>query len=123
MNSENIFLKVLERYTEIGLEAINHTFSLAELLVLSGIQFTARTVHSSLKVKKEKKRKKKKKNRTSNKCIFHHPSPSFIALFIHKNVNIYFRRPKNQLDSLMVFLGQMTHLAPSPRLLLLFIKS
>ncbi|KAI8882022.1 alpha/beta-hydrolase [Backusella circina FSU 941] len=50
---ENIFLKVLERYTEIGLKAINHTFSLAELLVLSGIQFTARTVHSSLKAAEE----------------------------------------------------------------------
>lgn len=51
--NNNLFIKVLEKYTNIGLYLISHTFSLAELFAMSGIQFTARTIQSSLKAAEE----------------------------------------------------------------------
>lgn len=47
--NNNLFIKVLESYTNIGLYIISHTFSLAELFAMSGIHFASRSVQSSLK--------------------------------------------------------------------------
>ncbi|KAI8062360.1 Alpha/Beta hydrolase protein [Gilbertella persicaria] len=41
------------KYTDIGLHIVSHTFSLAELFAISGLQFTSRTIQSSLKVAEE----------------------------------------------------------------------
>lgn len=43
-------MKVLEKYTNIGLYIVSHTFSLAELFAMSGLQFTSKTIQSGLKV-------------------------------------------------------------------------
>ncbi|KAI8095622.1 hypothetical protein BDF21DRAFT_406343 [Thamnidium elegans] len=50
---ESLFMKVLEKYTNIGLYIVSHTFSLAELFAMSGLQFTSRTIQSSLKAAEE----------------------------------------------------------------------
>ncbi|KAG1459785.1 hypothetical protein G6F56_006084 [Rhizopus delemar] len=50
---ENMFMKSLEKYTNAGLDLVSHTFSLAELLTLSGLQFTSRTIQSGLKAAEE----------------------------------------------------------------------
>ncbi|RCI04190.1 hypothetical protein CU098_004451 [Rhizopus stolonifer] len=48
-----LFVQLLEKYTDIGLHIVSHTFSLAELFAISGLQFTSRTIQSSLKVAEE----------------------------------------------------------------------
>ncbi|KAI9485686.1 MAG: hypothetical protein EXX96DRAFT_474479 [Benjaminiella poitrasii] len=44
---------MLEKYTNLGLYIVNHTFSLAELFAISGLQFTSKTIQSSLKAAEE----------------------------------------------------------------------
>ncbi|KAI9267072.1 Alpha/Beta hydrolase protein [Helicostylum pulchrum] len=53
INNNGLFMKVLEKYTNIGLYIVSHTFSLAELFAMSGLQFTSRTIQSSLKAAEE----------------------------------------------------------------------
>ncbi|ORE01871.1 alpha/beta-hydrolase [Rhizopus microsporus var. microsporus] len=52
-DQDNLFIKTLEKYTNAGLNWVSHTFSLAELLTISGIQFTSRTIQSTLKAAEE----------------------------------------------------------------------
>lgn len=44
------FLRVLEKYTSLGIYIVHNTFTLAELFALSGLQLTSQTVKSGLKV-------------------------------------------------------------------------
>ncbi|KAL7330039.1 hypothetical protein PS15p_205034 [Mucor circinelloides] len=50
---DSLFVQVLEKYTNMGLYLVSHTFSLAELFAMSGLQFTSRTIQSSLKAAEE----------------------------------------------------------------------
>ncbi|KAI8639867.1 hypothetical protein BD408DRAFT_445622 [Parasitella parasitica] len=50
---ESLFVQVLEKYTNMGLYLVSHTFSLAELFAMTGLQFTSRTIQSSLKAAEE----------------------------------------------------------------------
>lgn len=43
---------MLEKYTSLGLYIVHHTFTLAELFALSGLQLTSQTVKSGFKVTK-----------------------------------------------------------------------
>ncbi|KAI8968459.1 hypothetical protein BDF20DRAFT_828162 [Mycotypha africana] len=45
--------EMLDKYTNMGLSVVSHTFSLAELFAISGLQFTSRTIQSSLKAAEE----------------------------------------------------------------------
>ncbi|KAF1802726.1 hypothetical protein FB192DRAFT_1422469 [Mucor lusitanicus] len=53
ITSGSLFVQVLEKYTNMGLYLVSHTFSLAELFAMSGLQFTSRTIQSSLKAAEE----------------------------------------------------------------------
>lgn len=44
------FLQVLDKYTSLGIYVVHHTFTLAELFALSGLQFTSQTIQSGIKV-------------------------------------------------------------------------
>lgn len=45
--STDAFLNVLDRWTNLGIYVIHHTFTLAELFAMSGFYLTANTVHSA----------------------------------------------------------------------------
>ncbi|OAD81424.1 hypothetical protein PHYBLDRAFT_71344 [Phycomyces blakesleeanus NRRL 1555(-)] len=47
------FLEVLERYTGLGIHLIHHTFTVAELFAMSGLQLTSKAVKTSLKAVEE----------------------------------------------------------------------
>ncbi|CDH59607.1 sn1-specific diacylglycerol lipase alpha [Lichtheimia corymbifera JMRC:FSU:9682] len=47
------FLQVLDKYTSLGVYLIHHTFTLAELFALSGLQFTSNTIQTGLKAAEE----------------------------------------------------------------------
>ncbi|ORY92267.1 hypothetical protein BCR43DRAFT_518250 [Syncephalastrum racemosum] len=47
------FLSMLEKYTSLGLYIVHHTFTLAELFALSGLQLTSQTVKSGFKTAEE----------------------------------------------------------------------
>lgn len=44
------FLQVLDKYTNLGIYVVHHSFTLVELFALSGIQFTSQTIKSGLMV-------------------------------------------------------------------------
>ncbi|KAI8366570.1 hypothetical protein BD560DRAFT_447920 [Blakeslea trispora] len=49
INPENHgFLQILDKYTNLGIYLVHHSFTLAELFTLSGIQFTTQTIKSGL---------------------------------------------------------------------------
>ncbi|KAJ8651951.1 hypothetical protein O0I10_012471 [Lichtheimia ornata] len=50
---ESGFLRVLEKYTSLGIYIVHNTFTLAELFALSGLQLTSQTVKSGLKTAEE----------------------------------------------------------------------
>lgn len=50
INYRGSFLQVLDKYTSLGVYLIHHTFTLAELFALSGLQFTSNTIQTGLKV-------------------------------------------------------------------------
>ncbi|KAI9012575.1 hypothetical protein CLU79DRAFT_798188 [Phycomyces nitens] len=47
------FMDVLERYTGLGIHLIHHTFTVAELFAMSGLQLTSKAVKTSLKAVEE----------------------------------------------------------------------
>ncbi|KAI8368010.1 hypothetical protein EDC96DRAFT_144514 [Choanephora cucurbitarum] len=54
VNTENHgFLQILDKYTNLGIYLVHHSFTLAELFTLSGIQFTTQTIKSGLKAAEE----------------------------------------------------------------------
>ncbi|KAI8138434.1 hypothetical protein BJV82DRAFT_673584 [Fennellomyces sp. T-0311] len=49
----NGFLRVLDKYTNLGIYIVHNTFTLAELFALSGLQLTSQTVKSGFKTAEE----------------------------------------------------------------------
>ncbi|KAI7890693.1 uncharacterized protein EV154DRAFT_245239 [Mucor mucedo] len=49
----NGFLQVLDKYTNLGVYIVHHSFTLVELFTLSGIQFTSQTIKSGLMAAEE----------------------------------------------------------------------
>lgn len=47
------FLQVLDKYTNLGIYIVHHSFTLVELFALSGIQFTSQTIKSGLMAAEE----------------------------------------------------------------------
>ncbi|KAI9364622.1 hypothetical protein BD770DRAFT_424104 [Pilaira anomala] len=47
------FLQVLDKYTNLGIYVVHHSFTLVELFALSGIQFTSQTIKSGLMAAEE----------------------------------------------------------------------
>ncbi|GAA5815898.1 hypothetical protein MFLAVUS_009417 [Mucor flavus] len=47
------FLQVLDKYTNLGIYVVHHSFTLVELFTLSGIQFTSQTIKSGLMAAEE----------------------------------------------------------------------
>ncbi|ORY94787.1 hypothetical protein BCR43DRAFT_460590 [Syncephalastrum racemosum] len=47
------FLQVLDKYTNLGIYVIHHTFTLAELFALSGLHFTSQTIQTGIKAAEE----------------------------------------------------------------------
>ncbi|KAI8993520.1 hypothetical protein BDB01DRAFT_894173 [Pilobolus umbonatus] len=47
------FLQVLDKYTNLGIYVIHHSFTLVELFALSGLQFTSQTIKSGLMAAEE----------------------------------------------------------------------
>ncbi|KAI9474859.1 hypothetical protein BDB00DRAFT_202752 [Zychaea mexicana] len=48
-----VFLQILDKYTTLGVYVIHHSFTLAELFALSGLQFTSNTIQTGLKAAEE----------------------------------------------------------------------
>ncbi|KAI8335067.1 hypothetical protein BC941DRAFT_76000 [Chlamydoabsidia padenii] len=51
--SDNGFLQLIDKYTDLGVHLISNTFTLAELFALSGLQFTSKTIKTGLKACEE----------------------------------------------------------------------
>ncbi|KAI9246681.1 Alpha/Beta hydrolase protein [Phascolomyces articulosus] len=49
----NGFLRILDKYTNLGIYIVHNTFTLAELFALSGLQLTSQTVRSGFKTAEE----------------------------------------------------------------------
>ncbi|KAI9497140.1 hypothetical protein BDB00DRAFT_805134 [Zychaea mexicana] len=49
----NGFLRILDKYTNLGIYIVHNTFTLAELFALSGLQLTSQTVKSGFKTAEE----------------------------------------------------------------------
>ncbi|KAI9281173.1 hypothetical protein BY458DRAFT_553068 [Sporodiniella umbellata] len=47
------FLQVLDKYTNLGIYIVHHSFTLAELFALSGLHFTSQTIQSGLMAAEE----------------------------------------------------------------------
>ncbi|KAL0084605.1 hypothetical protein F4703DRAFT_1916641 [Phycomyces blakesleeanus] len=52
-NESGGFLQVLDKYTNLGIYIVHHTFTLAELFAMSGLQFTSQTVKSGFMAAEE----------------------------------------------------------------------
>ncbi|KAI9019201.1 hypothetical protein CLU79DRAFT_720471 [Phycomyces nitens] len=52
-NESGGFLQVLDKYTSLGIYIVHHTFTLAELFAMSGLQFTSQTVKSGFMAAEE----------------------------------------------------------------------
>ncbi|KAI8136537.1 hypothetical protein BJV82DRAFT_676194 [Fennellomyces sp. T-0311] len=50
---KGVFLQVLDKYTNLGVYVVHHSFTLAELFALSGLQFTSNTIQTGLKAAEE----------------------------------------------------------------------
>ncbi|KAI7852929.1 hypothetical protein BDC45DRAFT_511843 [Circinella umbellata] len=50
---KGVFLQILDKYTTLGVYVIHHSFTLAELFALSGLQFTSNTIQTGLKAAEE----------------------------------------------------------------------
>lgn len=48
-SSKGAFLQILDKYTNLGIYVVHHTFTLAELFALSGLQFTSQTIQTGIK--------------------------------------------------------------------------
>jgi hypothetical protein len=90
------FLQVLDKYTNLGVYIVHHSFTLAELFTLSGLQFTSQTIKSGLMVQ-------------TNSSVLYFASFFFQANLYQIYIYIY-RLQKNRLASLMEYLVRMNHL-------------
>ncbi|KAL9539198.1 hypothetical protein MBANPS3_010409 [Mucor bainieri] len=52
-NEKSGFLQVLDKYTNLGIYIVHHTFTLAELFALSGLQFTSNSIKYGLMAAEE----------------------------------------------------------------------